>query len=127
MANYKQVIVLRKDLNMRKGKMIAQGAHASMAAILNLGSEQNDSFVIPKDERIWEWLTGNFKKICVYVENEGELFRLYNQAKEAGLVCSIIKDNGLTEFGGVPTFTAIAIGPDKEENIDPITSHLKLL
>ena len=28
--NVKQVIVLRKDLNMRKGKMVAQGAHASM-------------------------------------------------------------------------------------------------
>lgn len=27
---HKQVIVLHKDLNMRKGKMVAQGAHASM-------------------------------------------------------------------------------------------------
>lgn len=34
--NVKQVIVMRKDLNMRKGKMIAQGAHASVDALLSL-------------------------------------------------------------------------------------------
>ena len=33
----KQVIVMRRDLNMRKGKMVAQGAHASMAVLLNAG------------------------------------------------------------------------------------------
>jgi len=32
----KQVIVLRKDLQMRKGKMIAQGAHASMKVFFDL-------------------------------------------------------------------------------------------
>jgi PTH2 family peptidyl-tRNA hydrolase len=37
---HKQTIVLRKDLNMRKGKMIAQGAHASMRAILMLGASR---------------------------------------------------------------------------------------
>ena len=34
----KQVIVMRKDLGMRKGKMIAQGAHASMKVLLQAGS-----------------------------------------------------------------------------------------
>lgn len=34
--NTKQVIVMRKDLNMRKGKMVAQGAHASMAVLLDM-------------------------------------------------------------------------------------------
>lgn len=33
----KQVIVMRKDLGMRKGKMIAQGAHAAMKALLDRG------------------------------------------------------------------------------------------
>lgn len=127
MSNYKQAIILRKDLNMRKGKMIAQGAHASMAAILNLGQKNENGLLIPKDERIWNWLTGNFKKITLSVDNEKELLDLFEKAQEAGLVCSLIRDNGLTEFGGVPTYTAIAIGPDKDENINPLTSHLKLL
>lgn len=127
MSKYKQAIVLRKDLNMRKGKMIAQGAHASMAAILNLGTEKENEFSIPKDERIWEWLTGNFKKIALSVDSEQELLNLYEKALELGLVCALIKDNGLTEFGGVPTFTAVAIGPDKNEKIDQLTGSLKLL
>ena len=49
---YKQVIVIRKDLNMRKGKMVAQGAHASLRAILKLGSPDGDNFVIPLDDRL---------------------------------------------------------------------------
>jgi PTH2 family peptidyl-tRNA hydrolase len=34
-VDVKQVIIIRKDLNMRKGKMIAQGNHASMGVIFN--------------------------------------------------------------------------------------------
>ena len=41
---HKQVIVLRKDLNMRKGKMVAQGARASMRAILNLARREGDVY-----------------------------------------------------------------------------------
>ena len=67
---HKQTIVLRKDLNMRKGKMIAQGAHASMRAILMLGHQDAGNFVIPLDERLEPWLLGRFKKICVSVNSE---------------------------------------------------------
>lgn len=122
--DYKQMIILRKDLNMRKGKMVAQGAHASMAAILNLGEFKDEGLVIPKDERIWEWITGKFKKITVSVNSEKELLDLYEQAKSAGLVCALIQDSGLTEFNGVPTYTAVAIGPDNAEKINPITGSL---
>jgi PTH2 family peptidyl-tRNA hydrolase len=59
---HKQTIVLRKDLNMRKGKMIAQGAHASMRAILMLGHQDARNFVIPLDERLEPWLLGRFSR-----------------------------------------------------------------
>lgn len=124
---YKQVIVLRKDLNMRKGKMVAQGAHASMAAILNIGSFTPESFVIKKDDRVWPWLLGKFKKITVSVDSEKELLNVHEKAKELNIITSLILDSGLTEFGGVPTYTAVAIGPDTEDNIDKITKELKLL
>lgn len=124
---HKQVIILRKDLNMRKGKMVAQGAHASMAAILNLGAYTDETLTISLDPRIKPWLLGQFKKICVGVNSEAELLSLYNSAKEKGLVCSLIQDAGLTEFGGIPTFTAVAIGPDTEENVNKITQNLQLL
>jgi len=113
----KQVIVIRKDLKMRTGKAIAQGAHASMKATLE-NIDHPD---------VIEWLSGKFTKIAVSVNSEEELIEIYNNAKEAGLVCSLILDAGLTEFGGVPTYTAVGVGPSSYEKIDLITGHLKLL
>jgi PTH2 family peptidyl-tRNA hydrolase len=123
---HKQVIVMRKDLNMRKGKLIAQGAHASMGAILSLCKVDGDTLLLKMDDRVKPWLTGRFKKICVYVNSEQELLAIHNQAKTAGLVCSLIQDAGLTEFGGVKTYTAVAVGPDREDRIDEITKNLPL-
>jgi len=117
----KQVIVMRKDLNMRKGKMIAQGAHASMAAILNHSNQVIDH------EYIKEWLDGSFTKICVSVDSERELLDIFDSANHWKLPCALIKDNGTTEFGGIKTYTAVAIGPAESEVIDKITGDLKLL
>lgn len=131
----KQVIVMRKDLNMRKGKMIAQGAHASVAFISRRlyiehdrdeGSEYHHAQCgLKEQEKIW--LKGSFTKVCVSVDSEEELLEIYKAAEKAELEVHLITDNGLTEFGGVPTKTCLAIGPDKAEKIDKITGHLKLL
>lgn len=126
----KQVIVLRKDLNMRKGKMVAQGSHASMKVILDLGSVKHpDSNIltIPMSPEMKDWVMGIFTKVCVSVNSEDALLDVYNRAKEAGLHCSLIRDAGLTEFGGIPTYTAVAIGPNDAEKIDKITGDLPLL
>ncbi len=127
MPDHKQTLVLRKDLNMRKGKMIAQGAHASMRAVLALGRLEDGRWVIPLDERLEPWLLGRFKKVCVYVNSEAELLALHAQAEAAGLINALIQDAGLTEFGGVPTYTAIAVGPDRADRVDAITGTLPLL
>ncbi|MNK09908.1 peptidyl-tRNA hydrolase [compost metagenome] len=131
--SHKQVIILRKDLGMRKGKMVAQGAHASMAAILSLSEDSkyeagNKQYLkLELDERSRAWLTGNFKKICVYVNSEEELLAIHEKAKAAGIITALIKDAGLTEFGGVPTYTAVAVGPDFDNKVDTITGQLPLL
>jgi peptidyl-tRNA hydrolase, PTH2 family len=126
-AEHKQVIVLRKDLNMRKGKMVAQGAHASMAAILMLAVREGDRLVIPLDERIEPWLLGRFTKICVSVNSEAELLAIHEKSLAAGVLTSLILDSGVTEFGGVPTNTAVAVGPDQVSKVDAITGGLPLL
>lgn len=113
----KQIIVMRKDLNMRAGKMISQGAHASMKATL-------DNLDHPNVE---DWLLGAFTKIVVSVNSEEELFQILQKAKSADLITALITDNGKTEFNGVPTNTCIAIGPANHEELLPITGHLKLL
>jgi peptidyl-tRNA hydrolase, PTH2 family len=135
----KQVIILRKDLNMRKGKMIAQGGHASIGVIFNYMTpnyknpgEMTREFTLklpdgPTGEFMYQWMTGIFKKVVVGVDTLNELVDAYNQAKIAGIPCSIIEDAGLTEFGGNVTITAVAIGPDDPEKIDKITGKFSLL
>jgi len=115
----KQIIILRKDLNMRKGKMVAQGAHASVKVVLEMEE--------PYSEAAQLWLGGSFTKVAVGVQTEDELLSLYQQAHDKGLPCALIQDEGRTEFGGVLTYTAVAIGPAFPEELDPITGHLKLL
>jgi PTH2 family peptidyl-tRNA hydrolase len=136
----KQVIVVRKDLNMRKGKMIAQGSHASIAALMlkvfgpresRPGLKDNDVkieldgiFLDPAEQA---WYFGNFRKICCYVESEQALLDIELAAKARGLRCHLIEDRGLTEFNGVPTKTCLAIGPHWDHEIDPVTGQLPLL
>ena len=122
----KQVIVIRKDLNMRKGKVGAQAAHASLAAFLSRGNLAKDGITIPLTEAQKEWLAYGTKKICVYVNSEDELLAIYNRAQASKLLCSLITDKGDTEFRGVPTKTCCAIGPGFSSEIDPITGDLPL-
>lgn len=124
---YKQVIVMRHDLKMRRGKQIAQGAHASMAF---LSSRLKVSGVLSMgdfNEAAKAWLSGGFAKICCRVESEDELLAIRDQASQQGLEVHLITDSGKTEFHGVPTNTCLAIGPDEASKIDAITGALKLL
>lgn len=115
--HYKQILVVRKDLKMRTGKVAAQCAHASLACYL-----EN-----PDDPRMNEWLKGPFAKICVYVESEEELDLVEQKAKDAGVLSRMIIDQGRTEFHGIPTKTVLAIGPDTHDVLQLITGHLRLL
>jgi len=113
----KQVIVIRKDLNMRKGKLAAQACHGSLGAVLpNL--EHPD---------VKEWLSGAFTKICLGCQDEDELLELESFVNTEGIINCLITDSGKTEFHGEPTITVLAIGPADPEVIDKITGHLKLL
>jgi peptidyl-tRNA hydrolase, PTH2 family len=129
----KQVLVWRKDLAVRKGKIGAQLAHASLAVFLNSMEKIEGQGLfeikmrVKTDSPIYDWLSGKFTKICVYVENEKELIETYEKARVAGLPCSLIKDAGDTEFNGVPTLTCCAIGPTWEDEVNAITGKLKLL
>lgn len=140
----KQVIVIRRDLKMRRGKEIAQGAHASMKWLtrrfhpiidgLKDKSLLSSLFIIPKLLRVFHsfsaeelaWMRAHFKKVVVIVNSEEELLEIHDKAIKAGLESCLVQDSGKTEFGGVPTYTACGIGPDHSDNLNPITGHLKL-
>jgi PTH2 family peptidyl-tRNA hydrolase len=130
----KQVIVMRKDLGMRKGKMIAQGAHASLKVLLDAGGVERDEtggqalrFTLPLDAALAAWLGGRFTKICVSVDSEAELDAVIERARAAGVPCALVVDAGHTEFHGVPTKTCCAVGPAWNDAVDAITGGLPLL
>lgn len=118
----KQVIVIRKDLKMRRGKEIAQGCHASMIWLSNRINGVHIN--LSADEK--EWLEGPFTKVTLQVNSEEELLEIFNKAKAEGLMVFMVTDAGKTEFDGVPTRTCLAIGPNKVDKIDKVTSELKL-
>lgn len=121
----KQILIIRTKYpntnGIRKGKLIAQGAHASVSAVFNGLSKQHTK------NHVEEWFEKGQAKIVVYVKSEEELLELWNKIQETNLASSLIKDAGKTEFGGTPTFTAIGFGPAPTALIDPITKHLPLL
>lgn len=128
-SQVKQVIVMRTDLNMRKGKMVAQGAHAAMAFLSrNLKKNPDTGFhevgLFPQEEK---WLEESFVKICLGANSLEELEEIYTQASLAGLTVYMVEDNGVTEFHGEKTKTCLCIGPNYSSQIDAITGHLKLL
>ena len=139
----KQVIVVRKDLNMNPGKLAAQCCHASLGALLEMTvyAERNthkttkgDLEYISRELNYWEdspmyeWLEGEFTKIVVSVDSLEEMEEVYKKVDNANLLHSrIIVDAGHTVFNGVPTPTCFAIGPVYSSDIDPLTRHLKLM
>ena len=127
----KMVLVIRKDLKMRRGKEIAQACHGAVGAILkdkleiDIDGKQGTLF-LAIDKPMYEWIQGSFRKITVTVDSEEELMGLYKLATELDIRATLIEDNGLTEFHGEKTKTVLALGPDYDEKIDQITGHLKL-
>jgi PTH2 family peptidyl-tRNA hydrolase len=129
MSDVKQVIVVRKDLNMRKGKIAAQVAHASMKFLVdNNEAERGDEIKVKLSPAEAEWLlSGSFTKVVVGCDSEEALESLIFQAELADVEVHPIIDNGRTEFNGVKTLTCAAFGPCTAEELDKITGNLKLI
>ena len=119
----KQVIVMRKDLQLSKGQMVAQGSHASIAFLTDLIKEYNGEPLLLTEAQK-EWVYGTFYKVCLSVNSEKELLDIGYQAVILGLSVKYIEET--TGFDK-PTITCLAIGPDYSSKIDPVTKHLKLL
>ena len=111
----KQVILVRVDLKMDKGKLGAQVGHACVDAVLNSKKSQVDS-----------WREDGAKKVVLKVQTVAELIKYKKLADKQGLVTALIKDAGKTFFK-TPTITCLAIGPDDEDLVDAVTKDLKMM
>lgn len=164
----KQVLVYRRDLKMRKGKVAAQCGHATWIPFLDrklprdeiarMGLDEGDWLVVPLTPEMAAWIYDQaFGKIVLTVETEEDLLRVYSLALEAGIPAALVTDAGRTEFKetcpacggtghtstypprpqgtpqptcsrcngtgkvGVPTRTAVGLGPARASAIDAIT------
>jgi PTH2 family peptidyl-tRNA hydrolase len=115
---YKQVIVVRSDLKMGKGKIAAQVAHAAVLASerAKLGYRKEYS----------KWLQSGQAKIVVRVESLKSLLELRDRADNEELLTTIVEDRGLTQLPE-GTITCLSIGPGRSSKIDSVTGNLKLL
>ena len=114
----KQVIVVRKDIAMGRGKLAAQVAHASLLAVEKARSTRENWFNL--------WFKTGQAKVVLKAENLTELIELEDHARTIGLPAVSVQDSGLTQIPS-GTITCIGIGPGPVELIDKVTSYLKLL
>jgi PTH2 family peptidyl-tRNA hydrolase len=117
-VNFKQVIVVRKDLKMGIGKTSAQAAHAAVLAVEEC----------KRVHSAWlgSWFAEGQPKIVVKVNTLDELLWIKTDAKKSNLPVVIVEDKGLTQ---IPegTLTCLGIGPAPSNLVDKITNKLKLL
>lgn len=118
MEEIKQVIIVRSDIEMGKGKLAAQVAHASLMSYFETQSKDKD---IAK-----RWLDSGEKKIVLKLDGEDSLKRFFEAFKFKKIPCAIVSDAGLTQLPP-GTKTALGIGPWKSDEIDILTRGLKLL
>ncbi len=118
MDELKQVIIIRTDIEMGKGKVVAQGCHASLMSYLEADKAHKDVAE--------EWLRNGEKKIVLKIDDYEKMKRLFDAFKYKGIPCALVSDAGLTQLPP-NTKTALGIGPWKSSEIDAFTSALKLL
>ena len=115
---FKQVLVVRTDLKMSRGKIAVQAAHAAVSA-----AEESRKH---KPTAWRKWLWEGQKKVAVKVSGEPALLALREKAEKAGLPVHLIRDRGLTELPP-GTVTALGIGPARADAVDKLTRDLSLL
>lgn len=145
---YKQIIIVRKDLQMSPGKLAVQVSHASMAFLTSMIRQQerrtHDGEGVNTDlyfdiDLYDGWINGIFTKVCLGVKNRNKLSQVIEDAENAGMVEGedffVIRDHCLTELepeefdenGEGWTTTCVGFKPMPSSKIDPVTRKLQLL
>lgn len=152
---YRQVIILRKDLGMSVGKLMAQANHASMAFLTAwirecayphekivkywepCGKDDAEVYIASvclNAEMYEEWFEGPFTKTVCEAKNRNQLMRAVAIAQELGLEEGedyfLIRDNCLTELEPEDedgrTLTAIGFAPLEDEVAHKISKKFQL-
>ena len=146
---YKQIIIVRKDLQMSIGKICSQVSHASMAFLTNTirrdwsmnttyfkGDEYKTYYSVELtfDKDLFEqWIIGEFTKCVLKAKNKSQLLKVKTLAEEMGMTENedffCIYDNCHTELtpeDNGRTLTCIGFKPMYSEVIDKIGKKYQL-
>ena len=115
MTEYKQIILIREDLKLPKGKMAVQVAHAAISSY---------EWAKPGVQEAWK--RDGQKKIVLKVNSLEELFKFKEDARRADIPTALIQDAGLTCVAP-GTFTALGMGPAEADKLNKIIGNLKLM
>lgn len=125
MKNVKQVIVVRKDLRLRKSKIAALTAHAAMQFILdNNESERSDELCVKLSQQEVQWLKGTFDKDVLGIDSQDALSDMVLRAELSGINVYSIFDASKKPDEGHQLVCA-AFGPDDEDQLAQIIGSLK--
>ena len=114
----KQVIIVRTDIEMGKGKLAAQVGHAALSSYLK---------AVEIDKKIAAaWLNSGQKKIVLKAPSEEVLGKLFAAFEYKGIPCALVADAGMTQLPP-GTKTALGVGPWNGAEIDKLTAALSLL
>ncbi|MBE6503674.1 MAG: aminoacyl-tRNA hydrolase [Methanobrevibacter sp.] len=111
----KQVMIVRTDLKMGKGKIAAQCCHGAIGAYKKSPSN-----------KIKKWENEAYAKVVLKVKTLEELNELKNLADKKGIANYLVVDAGKTQIP-TSTVTVLALGPDEDGILDELTGDLKLL
>ena len=115
---FKQVLVVRTDLGMGRGKIAVQCSHAAVSA----GEEARLRF-----PSWWKgWIDEGQCKVALKTKELAVVFDLERKAQSQGLPVYLIRDRGLTQVEP-NTVTCLGIGPAPSELLDTLTGNLSLL
>ena len=121
-SEVKMVVVVNMAAKMSIGRLAAQIAHAATLAILEAGEWIDNTFQIitDGDPILRYWMRENITKVVVKTWGEDQLHSLKAQAEALGIRTALmVEDDGQV--------TALALGPDMSEKLDPMTKELPLM
>ena len=112
----KMVVVVRTDLDMGRGKLAAQVAHAAVTAALDSAGTAVGA----------QWLEDGQPKVVVRADDEAHLVTVVEAAVSARLPVATVRDAGRTQLPA-GTLTCAALGPADDRAVDAVTGDLRLL